>query len=322
MKQATFMKYIAAAAALMVAGSASAAWPERPITLVVPWAAGGGTDATARIIGSVLEKELGKPVNVVNHAGGNGVVGYQSIAGSKNDGYTFGMMDTNITALHHQGLTELSYKDYTPLALVNQDPEAIIVNASASYKDMGDLVKAFTDKPGTFKASGAGQGSIGHLGVAGLLKSLDLDLDTIHWVPSAGAAPAMIELTADGIQIVVATLPEGRSLIDAGKARPLALLADTQSAVYPDVPTLKNAIDSDWTIGLWRGIVAPKGLPDDIRDKMEAALKATVNSDAYKEFMAKQGYGVAYMDAASFGQFMEEQDQSTGELLRAVGLAK
>src|SRR3954466_6775032 len=113
MQRRTALGTIAAIAFALAAGTAQAAWPERPITLIVPWGAGGGTDATARIIGSLLEKELGQPVNVVNRTGGSGVVGHQAIAAAAPDGYTIGLITVEIAMMHHQGLTQLSYKNYT-----------------------------------------------------------------------------------------------------------------------------------------------------------------------------------------------------------------
>src|SRR5204862_1346755 len=115
---------------------ALAAYPERPITLIVPWGAGGGTDATARIIGSLLEKELGQPVNVVNRTGGSGVVGHQAIASSPPDGYTIGMITVEIGMMHWVGLTTLRHTDYTPIGLVNADPAGVNVRADSTYKSV------------------------------------------------------------------------------------------------------------------------------------------------------------------------------------------
>ncbi len=322
MKLRTLFKFIAASAVALSFGAAHAAWPERPITLVVPWAAGGGTDATARIIGALLEKELGQPVNVVNRAGGNGVVGHQAIAGAQPDGYTLGMITVEISMMHHQGLTQLSPKNYTPLALMNVDPAAVTVSAASPYKNMGDLMKAIKANPGKLKASGTGQGGIWHLALAGMLKDLKLETSAVPWVPSNGAAPAMLELAAGGVDIVTAALPEARSLIDAGKARPLAVMADSPAALYPNVPTLKSATGSDWTIGVWRGIAGPKGLPADVQKKMETVLKKINSSKEYKDFMAGRGFGVAYADAAGFGTFMEKGDADMGRILGALGMAR
>jgi tripartite-type tricarboxylate transporter receptor subunit TctC len=184
MKRRTLLKSMAALAAAFSFSAAHAAWPERPVTLIVPWAAGGGTDATARIIGALLEKELGQPVNVVNRAGGNGVVGHQAIAGATPDGYTLGMITVEISMMHHQGLTQLSPKNYTPLALMNVDPAAVTVSAASQYKTMDDLMKAIRANPGKLKASGTGQGGIWHLALAGMLKDLKLEPSAVPFVPS------------------------------------------------------------------------------------------------------------------------------------------
>ena len=322
MKRRALIKSIATLAMACSLGAAHAAWPDRPITLIVPWAAGGGTDATARIIGALLEKELGQPVNVVNRAGGNGVVGHQAIAGARPDGYTIGMLTVEISMMHHQGLTTLSPKDYTPLALMNVDSAAVTVSAASPYKTMDDLMKAIRANPGKLKASGTGQGGIWHLALAGMLKDLKLETSAVPFVPSNGAAPAMLELAAGGIDIVTAALPEARSLIDAGKARPLAVMADVPAALYPNVPTLKSVTGSGWTMGVWRGIAGPKGLPADVQLKMEAVLKKINSSKEYKDFMAGRGFGVAYADAAGFGKYMEKGDADMGQVLRGLGMSK
>lgn len=322
MKLTSLLKSIAALAVACSFATAHAAWPDRPITLIVPWAAGGGTDATARIVGALLEKELGQPVNVVNRAGGNGVVGHQAIAGSQPDGYTLGMITVEISMMHHQGLTQLTPKNYTPLALMNVDPAAVTVSVASPYKNMDDLMKAIRANPGKLKASGTGQGGIWHLALAGMLKDLKLEASAVPWVPSNGAAPAMLELAAGGVDIVTAALPEARSLIDAGKARPLAVMADTPAALYPNVPTLKSATGSGWTIGVWRGIAGPKGLPADVQTKMETVLKKINGSKEYQDFMAGRGFGVAYADGAGFGKFMEKGDADMGQILGALGMAR
>ena len=125
----------AAAAGISLAKPAFAqAYPSRPVTVVVPWGAGGGTDATARIVAALLEKELGQPFNVVNRTGGSGVVGHSAIATAQPDGYTIGMLTVEISMMHWQGLTELNPKSYTPLALMNEDPPGVSVSASSPHK--------------------------------------------------------------------------------------------------------------------------------------------------------------------------------------------
>ncbi len=314
----------AALAALPLAGPALAqAYPDRPITLIVPWGAGGGTDATARIIGAVLEGELGQPVNVVNRTGGSGVVGHSAIAGADADGYTLGMATVEIGMMHWQGLTDLTWENYTPLAMMNQDAAGVQVRADSSYETLEQLLDAIRNSPpATLKASGTGQGGIWHLAIAGLLTERGIDASTVPWVPSEGAAPGLQDLVAGGIDIVPSSLVEARALIDAGRVRSLGIMANERAELFPDVPTLKEAADSDWVLGVWRGIVAPKGIPDDVRDQLIAALEVVYNSDQYREFMAGQGFGVAWASGDDFGAHMAASNTALGETMRAVGIVQ
>src|SRR6266571_4428281 len=285
--KASFLRVLTAALLALCGfvSSAFAAYPERPITMIVPWGAGGGTDATARIIGALLEKDLGQPVNVVNRTGGSGVVGHAAIASASPDGYTIGIVTVEIGMMHWQGLTELAGASYTPIGLVNADPAGLQVRADAPYKNVNELVAAIKANPGKFKASGTGQGGIWHLAVAGMLQDLKVDPASVPWVPSNGAAPGLQDLVAGGVEIVPCSLPEARSLIDAGKVKSLAVMADAPAALYPNVPTLKAATGSNWTMAAWRGIAAPKNMPPEARDKLVAALSKIVASKDYTEFM-------------------------------------
>ena len=317
-----FAAWSASLLATFAFASAHAAWPERPVTLIVPWAAGGGTDATARIIGSLLEKEIGQPVNVVNRVGGSGVVGHQAISSAPPDGYTIGLITVEIGMLHWQGLTDISGTSYTPVGLVNFDPAGLQVRADSPYKTANDLVAAIKANPGKFKASGTGQGGIWHLAIAGMLKDLKVDPAAAPWVPSNGAAPGLQDLVAGGVEIVPCSLPEARSLIDAGKVRSLAVMSDAPAALYPNVPTLKAATGSDWKLGAWRGIAAPKGIPAEARDRLVAAIKTIAASKEYNDFMSSRGFGVVYQGPDDFGRFMAKSDADLGATMKAVGIAK
>src|SRR5947207_7383220 len=151
-----FTRCLVATLLVLLVTAAHAAYPERPITLIVPWAAGGGTDATARIIGTLLEKELGQPVNVVNRTGGSGVVGHSAIATAPADGYTIGMITVEISMMHWQGLTELTPASYTPLALVNADPAGFTVRIDSPFKSVKEALDYARANPGKLKASGTG----------------------------------------------------------------------------------------------------------------------------------------------------------------------
>ena len=153
---------IGLALAAGAAGAYAQTYPDRPLTLIVPWGAGGGTDAVARMIAALMEKDLGQPVNVVNRTGGSGVVGHAAIAASPADGYTIGMITVEIAMMHHQKLTELNPTSYAPIALVNLDPAGFQVRADSPYKDMKDVLAAIkAAPPGKFKARGPGRAASG-----------------------------------------------------------------------------------------------------------------------------------------------------------------
>ena len=310
------------ALAAVAGGAMAQKFPDRPITLVVPWGAGGGTDAVARMIGSLMEKDLGQPVNVVNRTGGSGVVGHSAIAGAPADGYTIGMITVEITMMHHQKLTELDGTSYTPIALVNLDPAGLQVRADAPYKNVGDVIAAVKANPGKFKASGTGQGGIWHLAIAGMLRDAKVDPAAVPWVPSNGAAPGLQDLAAGGVEFVPCSLPEARSLIDAGKVRSLAVMSSSRAALFPNVPTLKEATGSDWATGAWRGIAAPKGLPAPIAARLEASVKKAYDSKEYKDFMAQRGFGLLWGGSAEFASFMAKGDADMKAVMTAVGIAK
>jgi tripartite-type tricarboxylate transporter receptor subunit TctC len=261
-------------------------------------------------------------VNVVNRTGGSGVVGHQAIAGAPADGYTIGMITVEITMMHHQKLTELAPTSYTPLALMNLDPAGFQVRADAPYKNMADVLAAIKANPGKFKASGTGQGGIWHLALAGWLRDAKVDPAAVPWVPSNGAAPGLQDLVAGGVEFVPCSLPEARSLIDAGKVKSLAVMNPSRSALFPNVPTLKEATGSDWATGAWRGIAAPKGLPAPIATRLEASLKKAYDSKEYKDFMAQRGFGMVWGSGAEFARFMDKADADMKAVMTAVGIVK
>lgn len=314
---------VAAVLLSTVAFPAMADFPDRPLTLYVAWGAGGGTDAVARAIAVGLEKELGQPVNVVNRTGGSGVVGHSAMADAEPDGYTIGLATTEVNLMHWLGLTELNYTVYTPLALMNVDPAGVQVAANAEFDNVNDLLQAIKDSPpGTFRATGSGQGSSWHVAIAGMLNDADIDPSKVTWVPSDGAASGLQELMSGGTHIVPSSLVEARGLIDAGRVKSLAYMSSERSKLFPDVPTLKEETGSDWQFGAWRGIVAPADLPDDIRTRLIAALDTVYQSEEYQEFMSSQGFGTRYLGGEEFGTFLETTDASFGETMKAIGLAK
>jgi tripartite-type tricarboxylate transporter receptor subunit TctC len=305
-----------------VACGATAPYPSRPLTMVVPWGAGGGTDAVARIIAGLMERDLGQPVTVVNRTGGSGVVGHQAIATAAPDGYTVGIVTVEIAMMHHQGLTDLTSEAFTPLGLVNFDATGVQVRADAPWKTLGDLMQSIRNEPGRYKASGTAQGGIWHVSLYGMLDEQKIAPTSVPWVPSNSSAAGLLDLVAGGVDIVAASHPESRSLIDAGRVRSLAILDDERSALYPDVPTGQEAIGTTWQMGVWRGIGAPKNLPADIQARLEASVKAAYDSTEYREFMTGRGFGMRWAAPAEFATFMAESDRQMGVVMRQVGLAR
>ena len=314
---------VAASAALGLKPARADTWPSRPVTVIVPWGAGGGTDATARIVAALLEKELGQPFNVVNRTGGSGVVGHTAISTAAPDGYTIGMLTVEISMMHWQGLTELTPRSYTPLALMNEDPPGIQVSSSSPHKTVKELADAIkAAPPGKFKASGTGQGGIWHLALVGWMQAMGLPANQVAWVPSNGAAPAMQDLAAGGLDLTTCSVPEARAIIEAGKARSLAIMAPARNPIFKDVPTLKEAMGIDYSTGAWRGIGAPKGLPPEIAAKLTTTLKKVFDSAEFKDFMSNRGFHTAWAAGKDYGAYMAKGDADMGVAMKSAGLVK
>jgi tripartite-type tricarboxylate transporter receptor subunit TctC len=307
--------------ALLAGGPLRAEYPERPITIIVPWGAGGGTDATGRILATLLEQELGVPVSVVNRTGGSGVVGHSAIATAEPDGYTLGVVTVEIGMMHWQGLTELTYEDYTPLALYNADPAGLQVRADSEWQTAQDVLDAVKAEPGAYKSSGTGQGGIWHLALAGMLQEAGIAPDAAPWVPSQGAAPGLQDLVAGGVDIVTCSVPEAQALLEAGRVKSLAVMSEERNPTFPDVPTLKEATGLDWTVAAWRGIAGPAGMPQEVADKLVPLLQEIWEGQEFRDFMAQRGFGLVWGGPEEFRDYMAESNESLGSVMKAVGIA-
>jgi len=310
-----------AAAFAAFSGQAYAEYPERPITMLVAWAAGGGTDAVARALAAQMEEELGVPINVVNRTGGAGVVGHTEMVNARPDGYTIGLGSAELSTYYWSGTAQFTANDVTPIALVNLDASAFNVSADSEWGDLRAALDAIEAEPaGTYKLSGMGPGAGYHLAFSGLLDHEGIDPAKVTVVPSQGAAPGFQELAAGGVQIVPSSLPEAKSMIDAGEVKTLAVLADERLDAFPDVPTVREAIGVDIVGGTWRGVVAPEGIPDEARQKLIDAVDAAWHSDAFQTFMAERGFGVTYLSGEAFGDYLAQQHEQNGEVMELLGL--
>lgn len=305
------------------AGPALAEYPERPIEMIVPWGAGGGTDAVGRIFAQLLQENLGQPVNVVNRTGGSGVVGHTAIAKAKPDGYTMGVMTIEIDMMHWQGLTDLTHEDFDILGMVNADPGGLMVPSDSEWQDAAALRDAIKGaEPGTFKASGTGQGGIWHLNLLGWLMSEGIPVEAVTWVPSEGSVAGLTDMVAGGVNMVPSSLAEGRALIEADKVLPLASMSAERQALFPDTPTIKEATGSDWQLSVWRTIVVPKGLPEDARARLAEAVKAAYDDPTYQNFMNERGFGLRWMGPEEASAQVASDDASLGAVMKEAGLAK
>ena len=306
---------------VLFSGVALAAWPERPVTLIVPYGAGGGTDATGRIIASMLEDEYGKPFNVVNRTGGGGVVGHTALANAKPDGYTLGLATSSLTTFEWFGSSKVTYRDFTPIAMYNVDATTILVKNDSPFQSIDEVLDAIKNNPGKYSmATPVGAGH--HLSFSALLDASGIDPNSITVVPVKGGAMILQELAAGGVDIGPSTLPEAKSLIEAGKLRPLVVLAPERMASNPDVPTVKEATGLDVAGGTWRSVVGPKGMPEDVVKKLESSMEKIYADPNFESRMSKLGYGLRYSKGKEFLDFMANMHASNGVLLKKLGLIK
>ncbi len=310
-------------ATLFVGCRANKTYPARPITLLCPWAVGGGTDRVSRQLAAFLEHELGVPVNVVNATGGAGVTGHSRGAGAAPDGYTVTMMTVELNMLHWRELTNISWDDFTPVALLNRDPAALFVRADESrWQSAGDVIESARSSGVSLTASGTAVGGIWHLALGGMLNRAGVSPTAVKWVPAGGAGPALQELASGGVDLVVCSLPEARTLLVGGKVRALGVMADERIAGYADVPTIKEQ-GVDWSIGGWRGLGVPKGTPPEAVEKLSRAVEritsgqTTLNNSRFSDYMANEGFNLSWQPPAEFRATLAETDDKFGALLKA-----
>lgn len=305
---------VAALSALAVAGPAQAAWPERPITIIVPFPAGGGTDTFARPLAHQLGEQLGKSVVVDNRGGAGGTLGAGVAARAANDGYTFFMGGAH-HAVAPSIYKKLSYdiqKDFVPVALLAQPPQIIVVNASKlPVKNVKEFLEAARAKPGTINFGSAGVGSTHHL--AGELFALKTGIELTH-VPYQGAGPMLTGLITGQVEVAFDGLGSSASHIRAGSIRPLAVASAQRAPSLPDVPTVAEAGVPDYEVSTWYAMWAPAGTPPDIVKKMSEELVKALNAPKVKELWASNGSATPNLTGADFGRFVDSEIKRWGDV--------
>ena len=297
-----------------------ATFPTKAVSIIVPYNAGGGTDLTARALAKASEKHLGKPIVIVNKSGGGGAVGFSEGSNAKPDGYTVTMVTVELTTLRHLGLATNSYKDFKAIAQINYDPSAITVKADSPWKNAKEFLAYAKAHPGEVKEGNSGPGSIWHLSAAGVEKSAGVKLTHI---PFDGAAPAVIALMGGHVDVVFVSPAEVKAQVEAGKIRPLAIVDSKPSDALPGVKTFEEETGIKTTfVGPWRGLCVPKDTPDDIAKILTDAFMKGANEPEFKDYMKKNGLGMAIKDGAGFTKLMADSEAAFAEQVPALGLKK
>jgi tripartite-type tricarboxylate transporter receptor subunit TctC len=282
-------RFLLAAACFAAASAATAQdYPSHPIALVVPFAAGGGTDSIARELAEVLKDRLGQPVVVDNRGGAGGSIAADEVAHSKPDGYMLLFVtSTFVTAAATD--RKLPYdvqKSFTPIALLGRGPLLLVVNKDVPVNTVMDLVKASRAHPEHYNFVSAGPGSINHL--AGELFVQRTGAKMTH-VPYKGSGPATIDLVSGAAQVFFATVPTIMGQVKGKRVRVIATTSPHRSPLFPDIPTVQESGVKDYSVETWWGIVGPAGLPADVVAKLNAAINAAAATPEIKSRFASEG---------------------------------
>ena len=284
---------------------AQSGYPNRPVELIVPAGAGGGTDVLARAFAEAAKKHLSQPFTVNNRPGASGMIGHGEMINAKPDGYKLAVVFAEIVIVPHLGLTKLSYEDFTPIAQLNADPAAITVRSDSPWKTLEEFLAASRAKPGELKMGNSGPGSIWHLAHAALEDKVGVKYNPI---PFSGAAPAVLSLMGGHVDAVAVSPGEVAAHVQAGKLRTLAVMADKRLKGFDSVPTLKER-GIDLSIGTWRGLAAPKGTPADVLAVLSDVARKWADEPVLKEALDRLSMGWAYADAETFRANMKRDNE-------------
>jgi tripartite-type tricarboxylate transporter receptor subunit TctC len=297
---------------------ASADYPEREITVIVPWAAGGGTDLIARILGDLIAKDLGKPVVVVNKPGGGGLVGFNAIATAKPDGYTLGINTNSQILQKYSASSYLDWRAFTPIALHNYDPASFTVKTDAPWKTIREALDYAKANPMKVRVANSGPGAMMH--VAAALLGNKAGVQFTH-VPYPGGNPAAVAVAGGHVEATTVTPAEGGTLVRGGQLRILAVAAQKRDQLFPNVPTFKEA-GIDFVFGVWRCLVAPKDTPKEIIAKLEKSAEKAVHDPKFIDFMTKNGFGQIYQGSAASAATMAQDEMDMEKIVPSLGLKK
>ena len=292
-------------------GFAGKEYPSKNINLIVPFSAGGGTDAVARKLGSVLEKELGTAVVIVNKTGGAGAVGMTYGANQKKDGYTVTMITRELVSLPLMHLSPISYKNFELVSLVNVDPAIVLVEKDSKYKTFEDIIKDAKANPQKIKFASTAKPNFYALAIE---NATGVKFNHIPYNGAGEVIPALLGKHAD---FSLVGPGEAIGQIKAGQLRAIGVMAADRISSLPDVPTLKEQ-GYDITSGTWRGIAVPKGTDKAIVEKLNAAIKQAVQDPDFVNFMNNSTFGIQYLDGKAFEQFIIDDTNQIGEIVKNI----
>jgi tripartite-type tricarboxylate transporter receptor subunit TctC len=309
---------VVASAVIGTTAVADDAFPERPINLIAPFNAGGGTDLLLRGFAPHFAEAIGGEAFVSNMAGGSGTVAASALQGQRPDGYQLGYFSITVSTVQPQ-IKNVPYgvDSWTPICSVAASPTLLFTSAETPYMTAQDVVDAANANPGELVFGSSGPGAMTHLTTVAAFAGLGI-LDKLKHLPFQGSGPAIKELTAGTIQFFGDT----EILMSRGDFRPLMVFDSERLESYPDVPTAAEAgIEPPLNeLYLWGGLFAPAGLDPAVTAKLEAACEAAVSSDGFKEFAANSGTVINYRGAEEFDTFFRQQYEANGALIEAAGL--
>ncbi|BEP38236.1 tripartite tricarboxylate transporter substrate binding protein (plasmid) [Variovorax sp. V59] len=302
------------AACLLAAASAHAAFPERPITLVVPYAPGGSADALARVLAVRMGAKLGTSVIVDNRPGASGTIGASFAAKAPADGYTV-LYDATPYSINPHLFPRMPYASNAlqPLALVSLAPNLLIVRAESPIRDVKDLVARAKAAPGKLNFASGGSGTVQRLAAELLRQRLDLDM--VH-VGYKSGGPAIVDVTGGQVDFMFSTIAASYPLVSSGKLRALAVSSPERSKRLPDVPTVAESVVPGYEAFEWNGLLLPAGTPEPVAAKLHKALVDVLKEDEVKQRFADVGVQAVGSTPAEFAAFLKKEDAKWAEVIR------
>ena len=322
-----FERYVFAFAVICLTGWTALAqapvsdYPSKPIKMIVPFAAGGSTDYIARVIGNYIERKTGQPTIVENRPGAGGTIGMEILTKSAADGYTLASATTGEVVVNRYLYKRLPFdplRDIVPVAMIGRSPQVLAINANVPAKTLAEFIAYAKANPGKVSYASPGVGSISHLGGYMLAKLAGLDL--VH-VPYRGSAPAITDLLANRVQMMHIALQPIIQHAREGKLRMLAVAAPTRFSEYiPEIPSSTEAGLPAYQMELWWGLVAPRGTPKGIIDRLNAMMRDLVADPEYRARITDAYLIPVSMSAEEFATYVANEAPKWERLIKDMGL--